>query len=267
MKDLEDATIAVTGACGILGRVISRYLLDLGASVIMIDVEEADPVRVAGEVGQGGTGRASGCVVDLADHRSLRSRSERIVDEFGAPRGLVNGAATKGGDLSRFLDPVETYRPSTWREVMQVNIDGLFFFTQAIGQSMVAHGQGGSIVNIASVYGHLGPDQRIYEGSEYLGSTLSSPAVYSASKGAVIALTRHLATWWAKDGLRVNAVSPGGVFSGQNDAFVEAYSARVPLGRMAKATEIASVVAFLLSDSSSYIVGQNICVDGGLSCW
>lgn len=267
MKDLHGKRIVVTGGCGILGVVLCEYLLDLGATVVILDVPESDPAAKAAQLGPASSGTAFGYAVDLSDSDSLRALTDRIVAEVGCPDGLVNGAATKGSDLEAFLQPVESYSPATWREVMAVNIDGLFFLTQAIGGEMAARANGGSIVNIASIYGHLGPDQRIYKDSEYLGVELSSPAVYSASKGAVIGLTRHLATWWAKDGIRVNTVSPGGIYSGQNETFTSAYSARVPLGRMGEPTEIASVVAFLLSDASSYIVGQNLCVDGGVSCW
>src|SRR5690606_30671109 len=111
------------------------------------------------------------------------------------------------------------------------------------------------------------PDQRIYDGSEYLGHTINTPAVYSASKGAVVALTRHLATYWASHGIRVNTLTPGGVESGQNETFVKNYSRRVPLGRMARADEMVGAALFLASDASSYVTGQNIIVDGGLTTW
>lgn len=266
MQDLNGKAVVVTGGCGILGSVLCEYLLGLGSTVVILDVAASEPDRHAADLGERTGGRAIGFAADLADVDSLQPLTDRIVEAVGCPDGLVNGAATKGADLEAFLQPVETYSATTWREVMAVNIDGMFFLNQAIGAAMATKGRG-SIVNIASIYGHLGPDQRIYDGSEYLGRPLSSPAVYSASKGAVIGLTRHLATWWAAAGVRVNTVSPGGVFSGQNETFVSSYSARVPLGRMGEPIEIAAVVAFLLSDASSYIVGQNICVDGGASCW
>jgi NAD(P)-dependent dehydrogenase (short-subunit alcohol dehydrogenase family) len=142
----------------------------------------------------------------------------------------------------------------------------LFLVSQAIGTLMARRGAG-SIVHTGSIYGLMGPDHRIYEGSEYLGSTISSPPVYSASKGGVIGLTRYLATYWAKDGVRVNAVTPGGIQSGQNDEFQKRYGARVPMGRMAQADEVAAGVLFLASDASSYVTGQNLHVDGGLSAW
>lgn len=127
--------------------------------------------------------------------------------------------------------------------------------------------RGGSIILFSSVYGMVAPDHRIYEGAEYKGKPMTCPAEYSAEKGAVIALTKHLACEWARYGIRVNCISPGGVFSGQNEIFVKNYSARVPMGRMARPEEIADAVVFLASDASSYITGHNLVVDGGLTSW
>jgi NAD(P)-dependent dehydrogenase (short-subunit alcohol dehydrogenase family) len=132
---------------------------------------------------------------------------------------------------------------------------------------MVAQGKGGSIIQTASIYGAVAPDQRIYEGSKYLDRQINTPAVYSVSKAAVIGLTRYLATYWADKGIRVNALSPGGVESGQNETFIRNYSSRIPLGRMARADEVVSTLIFLASDASSYVTGQNFLVDGGLSVW
>ena len=125
----------------------------------------------------------------------------------------------------------------------------------------------GSIINTLSIYGIVAPDQRIYEGSSYEGRAINTPAVYSASKAALLGLTRYLATYWAERGVRVNALTPGGVFSGQNETFVRRYSARVPMGRMAEREEMCGALVFLASRASSYVTGQNIVVDGGLSAW
>jgi NAD(P)-dependent dehydrogenase (short-subunit alcohol dehydrogenase family) len=150
---------------------------------------------------------------------------------------------------------------------MGVNIDGMFLMAQAAGRQMVAQGRGGSIIQTASIYGVVAPDQRIYEGSEYLGRPINTPAAYSASKAAVIGLTRYLASYWGANAIRVNTLTPGGVESGQNEVFSRKYSARVPLARMARADEMQSALLFLASDASSYMTGQNLIVDGGLTCW
>jgi NAD(P)-dependent dehydrogenase (short-subunit alcohol dehydrogenase family) len=132
---------------------------------------------------------------------------------------------------------------------------------------MLAHGLGGSIVQTSSIYGLVAADPRIYEGSEYLGRPINTPAVYAASKAAVVGLTRHLAAHWGGRGIRVNAVAPGGVASGQNETFQRRYSALVPMGRMAEAEEVVGAVLFLASDASSYVTGQTLAVDGGWTAW
>jgi NAD(P)-dependent dehydrogenase (short-subunit alcohol dehydrogenase family) len=150
---------------------------------------------------------------------------------------------------------------------MSVNIDGMFLMAKKCGKHMLDHGKGGSIVQTASIYGIMAPDQRIYENSEYMGVEINTPAVYSASKGAVIALSRYLAAYWGSKNIRVNTLTPGGVESGQNEEFTSRYSERVPMGRMAHANEMVGALVYLASDASSYVNGQNIVVDGGLSSW
>ena len=150
---------------------------------------------------------------------------------------------------------------------MSVNIDGMFLVAQSVGIQMVKQDCGGSIIQTSSIYGLAAPDQRIYSGSSYLGREINTPAVYTTSKAAVIGLTNHLATYWAEKGIRVNTLTPGGVESGQNEEFKRRYSARVPLGRMAIASEMVGALIYLASDASSYVTGQNIIVDGGLNAW
>ena len=150
---------------------------------------------------------------------------------------------------------------------MSVNVDAMFLTAKAVGRRMIADGKGGKIVQIASIYGCVGPDPSIYKGSRYLGVEINTPAVYSASKAAVLGLTKYLATYWGSSGIRVNSISPGGVASGQNEEFVSRYSAKVPMARMGERTEIAATLLFLVSEDSSYVTGQNIIVDGGFTAW
>ncbi len=149
---------------------------------------------------------------------------------------------------------------------MAVNIDGMFLVAQAVGKQMIKQKKGGSIIQTASIYGVMAPDHSIYEGSDYLGHKINTPAVYTVSKAAVIGLTKHLATYWAEEGIRVNTLTPGGTESGQNDEFKRRYSARIPMKRMADASEMVGALLYLASDASSYVTGHNIIVDGGLNC-
>ncbi len=138
---------------------------------------------------------------------------------------------------------------------------------QAVGNSMIAKDNGGSIIQTSSIYGILGPDHRVYEGATMDGKQMGTRAVYSFSKAGVIGLTKYLATYWADKNIRVNTLTPGGVENGQNKRFIEQYSNRVPLGRMAKKDDLVGALIFLASDASSYVTGQNIIVDGGLQSW
>ncbi len=192
---------------------------------------------------------------------------DEVMKQFGDIHILHNNAATKTSNLEAFLAPFEEYTLDQWREVTKVNLDGMFLVAQAVGRRMVEQNRGGSIIQTASIYGLLGSDSRIYDGSSYMGTSINTPAVYSASKAAVIGLTKYLATYWADKNIRVNCIIPGGAESGQNDIFKEKYSNRVPLGRMAQPEEIVGALLYLASNASSYVTGQNIIVDGGLSAW
>jgi NAD(P)-dependent dehydrogenase (short-subunit alcohol dehydrogenase family) len=265
--NLDGRVALVTGGAGILGHATTAALADCGASVAVvdIDVERAQELAtsLASEFGVATLG--VGC--DVSDPHSVAEMTSTVESQLGPVEFLHNNAATKGTDLSRLFASVEDYDLATWREIMSVNLDGMFLVSQSVGGRMAERGHG-SIVHTASIYGAtMGPDQRIYEGSEYLGRPINTPAVYSASKGGVVGLTLYLATYWASRGVRVNALTPGGIASGQNDEFNRRYSARVPMGRMANVEEIAAGLLFLASDASSYMTGQNLHVDGGLSAW
>lgn len=263
---LDRRVAVVTGGAGILGQHFAAALADHGAAVAVVDLD-ADAVRAVADDLAGTYGvEARGVVGDVADPDSVTAVVAEVERSLGPIDVLHNNAASKSRSLEAFFAPTDEFGLETWREVTSVNLDGMFLMARAVGRGMVARGRG-SIVQTASIYGVMAPDQRIYEGSEYLGMPISSPAVYSASKAGVVGLTRHLASEWGAAGVRVNTLVPGGVRSGQNDTFVERYAARVPLGRMAEADEMAGALIFLASDASSYVTGQTLVVDGGLSAW
>lgn len=261
---LDGKIALVTGAAGIIGRELVNSLVEYGASVAMLDRDEGSLERLLDEID--GRARHGRYVCDLSVDADVRDVISTINKDFGGIDILFNNAASKGPDLKRFFDSPDTYSMEIWRQVMAVNLDALFLVAQQCASVMIPKG-GGSMVQTASIYGALAPDMRIYEGSSYLGCQINTPPVYSASKGGVIALTRYLSSIWASQGIRVNSISPGGIASGQNDVFENQYSARVPLGRMATTREIVDAALFLASPAASYITGQNLMVDGGLSAW
>ena len=265
--ELKGKTAVVTGAVGILGRHFCRGLAEFGANVAVVDLDQDQCSKLADELGRDYGAEALGLACDVSNPSSVANMTARVAERFGAIHILHNNAASKSKDLDAFFAPFEKYSLAEWRKIMAVNIDGMFLVAQSIGAQILRQGTGGSIIQTASIYGVVGSDKRIYEGSFYLDRQISNPAVYSASKAAVVGLTRHLASNWGDARIRVNALVPGGVESGQNDTFKSRYSARVPLGRMAKVDELVGALIYLASDASSYVTGQCLVVDGGLTCW
>ena len=264
--DLTGRVAVVTGGAGILGRRCCAGLADFGADVAIVDLDEAAASDLASEISSAFGRRALGIGCDITRPDAVAVMAERVEKDLGPIDVLHNNAASKAGRPEAFFAPLEDFALETWREVMAVNIDAMFLVAQAVGGRMAERGRG-SIIQTASIYGLMAPDQRIYEGSLYEGRAINTPPVYSASKAAVIGLTRHLASYWAARGVRVNTLTPGGIESGQNPTFQARYADRVPLGRMAKADEMVAALVFLASEGSSYVTGQNIVVDGGLSAW
>ena len=263
---LANKVVVVTGGAGLLGQVFCQALVDVGANVAIVDLDLASAETVAKRINKSEAQRVIAVGSDITSPESVTQMVTNVVKQLGRIDVLVNNAASKGSNLNAFFESFEDYSLKTWREVMSVNIDGLFLVAQAVGNQMKKQG-GGSIIQTSSIYGVVAPDQRIYEGSEYNGRPINTPAVYSASKSAVNGLTNYLATYWASSKIRVNSLTPGGIASGQNSEFNKKYSNRVPLGRMGEATELVGALIYLASDASSYVTGQNLIVDGGLSAW
>jgi NAD(P)-dependent dehydrogenase (short-subunit alcohol dehydrogenase family) len=255
--DLDGRVAVVTGGMGQLGSVYTAGLLERGMRVAVFDT-------ASGEVPEG----ARAFSVDITDRTAIEGALREVEAEWGIPHLLVNNAGLDSppNAPAEEVGPFETYPESSFDEVMDVNVKGTFLCCQLVGGAMAREGRG-SIVNVSSIYGLLSPVQDLYAFRRERGETFVKPVAYSVSKSAILNLTRYLATYWAKDGVRVNTLTLAGVWNDQPPEFLEAYEARVPLGRMLDAKEALGAVVFLASDASSYVTGSNVVVDGGWSAW
>lgn len=260
-------TAIVTGGAGILGSHFCAGLADAGGNVVVVDMDFDKAKNIADTINENYQGRAIPVLCDITSEESVKNMCQHVISIFGEINILHNNAAGKSKDLNKFFADYEEYEIDQWKEIMSTNLDGMFIVSKHVGNIMKKQKKGGSIIQTSSIYGIMAPDQRIYEGSFYLDRKINSPAVYSASKAGVIGLTKYLSTYWAKDGIRVNSITPGGTESGQNDTFKKKYSNRIPLNRMAQPEEMVGALIYLASDASSYVTGQNIIVDGGLNAW
>jgi len=266
--NIDDQVVVITGALGQLGRQFSRTLLERGARVAALDLPEA-LATAPEQLGEWHTHeRLMLLSADVVQRDSLQKALQRIEAQWGAPTGLVNNAALDSPPNAPANEngPFEDYPEESWDKVMAVNTKGPFLCCQVFGQAMAQAGRG-CIINIASIYGLVSPDQRLYEYRRQQGAAFYKPVAYSASKSALFNLTRYLATYWASCGVRVNTLTFAGVFNHQDEQFLQNYLARVPLGRMARPDEYNGAVVFLLSPAAAYITGANIVLDGGWTAW
>jgi NAD(P)-dependent dehydrogenase (short-subunit alcohol dehydrogenase family) len=265
---LEGKTAIVTGALGLLGREHCRALAGAGASVIVADLDGTLCEKFARELERESQQDCLAAPLDVTNPDTLRQARDRVVGKFGRIDVLVNNAALN--DMVEHASQsasgaFETFPLDVWRRCLEVNLTGPFLCSQVFGNVMAEQGRG-SIINIASTYGVVAPDQSLYRKPDGTQTFTKSP-VYPATKGAILSLTRYLAAYWGHRGVRVNALSPGGVQNGQEEYFVQNYAARTPLGRMAGATDYRGAVVFLASDASAYMTGANLIVDGGWTAW
>lgn len=259
LMDMRGRRAVITGGAGHLGRTMADSLAELGAEIMLVDVPGAPTQAVADEIAaqRGVTVTALDCNLEEANARAA------LVDKV-APGGLsvmVNNAAFVGtSGLTGWAEPLERQSVETWRRALEVNLTAGFHLCQLFAPALKA-GPGGNIINIASIYGLWGPDYSLYD-----GTGMASPAAYGASKGGLIQFTRWLSTTLAPE-VRANVIAPGGVARGQPDSFVERYTARTPLQRMAIEEDFRGAVAYLASDLSAYVSGQVLAVDGGWGVW
>lgn len=265
---LEGRIAVVTGGMGQLGIQYACTLAGRGARVALFD-RATTPKIPDPEFNQAlADGRIAAFAVDITDRASIQEATDAVVGRWGIPHILVNNAALDSPPNAppEEVGPFETYPVESFDQVMAVNVKGTFLCCQVIGGLMAKEGRG-SIINVASTYGILSPCQDIYEFRRRRGETFYKPVAYSVSKSAILNLTRYLATYWAKRGVRVNTLTPAGVFNNQPAEFLDAYCSRIPMGRMAEPDEMNGAVVFLASDASTYMTGANVIVDGGWSAW
>ena len=223
---LEDKVVLITGATGIQGPEHIKAFTAAGAKVIATDIKE----------------------LDVTSENSINSAVKKIISEYGRIDVLVNNAGATGKYAT------------DWDQIIQINLTGTYNCCQIIGEKI----ESGSIINISSIYGLVGPDFSLYSGAEYNNQPMGVPAAYAASKGGVIALTKYFASLYAPK-IRVNCVTPGGIFDNQAGGFVKKYSSKTMLERMANKHEVSGALLYLASDLSSYVTGANIVIDGGLT--
>ncbi len=242
MNKLQNKIVIVTGGSGLLGTEIVKTLINENAVCINIDVKQTE---------------LEGLVYykcDITDEKQVNEMVQYVVNTYGRIDALVNNAYPRTNDWGlKFEDiPYES-----WKRNLDMQLNTVFLCSQKV-LSIMKNQLSGSVVNIASIYGMVGPDFSVYD-----GTIMTMPAAYSAIKGGIISLTKYLASYYGKYNIRVNAISPGGIFDNQPEKFVNNYEYKVPMKRMGYSTDIAPTVSFLVSDDAGYITGQNIAVDGG----
>ena len=267
---LKDRVAIVTGGAGMLGKEFCRTLAEAGAAVIVADKNSEAAIEFGGML-RNSKYHALGVGLDVTNQVSIQQMLVKSLKTFGRVDILVNSAAldpkfdaaalARGGNAGRFED----YPLEKWNEAVDVNLTGMFLVTQACVQPMLEQGKKGSIINICSTYGLNGPDQRIYRKGDR--SQTYKPVYYTVTKAGVLGFTKYLAAYYMGTEMRVNALTPGGIYNNHDETFVTNYSAKTILGRMAKLDEMNGALLFLASEASSYMTGSNVIVDGGWTAW
>lgn len=261
LMDMNGRVSLITGATGHIGKSIAEVLAELGSCLILLDLDKLKLDEVSAEIREKYGVRVETLQLDLEDEPAIREVPNFINKNFSQLDVLVNNAAFVGtSDMPGWATSFEEQSVATWKRAMDVNLTSAFALSQACVGLLKSSGRG-VIINTASIYGLYGPDPGLYEGTQ-----MGNPAAYSASKGGLLQLTRWLSTTLAPD-VRVNAFSPGGVYRNQSEKFCERYISRTPMGRMAVEEDFKGVIAYLASDMSCYVTGQNILVDGGWGVW
>lgn len=266
--NLTGKVALVTGGAGLLGWEFCLALAEAGAKVAVVDVNKGAAQKVTGDlVGKGYTALA--VPTDITDPDAVQTMRAAILDAYGSLDILVNSAAVDPKFDPGHAEPgasgaFEDYPLAAWQQALDVNLTGMFLVSQAVALQMLKQ-KGGVIINVCSMYGLVGPDQRLYQREGQ--PPRYKPAYYPVTKAGVLGFTKYLAAYFAGKNIRVNALTPGGVFNGHDETFVQEYAARAVLGRMAEKNEMSAALLFLASAASSYMTGANLVVDGGWTAW
>jgi NAD(P)-dependent dehydrogenase (short-subunit alcohol dehydrogenase family) len=263
---LRGRVIIVTGALGQLGRQFTAALLRHGANVAALDLAPCTDPSLGGLVSPEDGHNLLTIQADITRRSEVEKALETIMARWEVPHGLVNSAALDSPPDAPASEngPFETYPEASLERMIAVNILGTVYCCQVFGGAMAREGRG-SIVNVGSIYGIVSPDQSLYEYRREAGDVFFKPVGYSLTKSALYNLTRYLAAYWGKSGVRINILTPAGVFNRQDPRFLERYTPKVPLGRMADPPDYNGTIIYLLSDASAYMTGSNVVVDGGFT--
>jgi NAD(P)-dependent dehydrogenase (short-subunit alcohol dehydrogenase family) len=263
--DLNNKTAIVTGAIGLIGKEHCKALSEAGANVVVADLDEMECQKFSKTLST----ESMGISLDVTNPDSIKDLRDIVLEKFGHIDILVNNAAIndmfENPKAASEQSKLENYPLELWQKSIDVNLTGVFLCSQILG-TVMAEQKSGSIINIGSTYGITAPDQSLYI-KENGSQSFYKPPAYSATKGAVIMFTKYLASYWGHKGVRVNTLSPGGVENSQDQFFIQKYSTKTPLGRMAQPGDYKGALIFLASDASTYMTGANLIVDGGWTCW
>ena len=267
--DLQKQICVITGGAGFLGVQHAEALLDGNGRVVLIDVNQARLQEKIVQLKKGYPRRVWGYQLDITDEAAVKKVVNKIEKEVRPIGVLINNAANNPqvGQGQKDFSRLELFPKDVWQKDFDVGVTGAFLMSKYIGPLMAERGVG-VILNVASDLGVIAPDQRLYKKDGLKASQQPvKPITYSVTKHALIGLTKYLATYWADMGVRVNSISPGGVYNNTPEDFVKKLTTLIPLGRMAQADEYKAAILFLCSDASSYMTGANLVIDGGRTCW
>lgn len=256
--DLSGKVIVISGGCGLIGRAFCEAVAQFGGHVVVADIALSRPKDFAKDLEDRNKVKCIGVEVQVENKDSVIHLKEAVLAEFGRIDGLVTGHQNKSHLI---FEAFEKVSEENWDTVVEVNLKGTFLLCQTIGSYMAEKGRG-SIVNIPSTYSVVAPNQNLYK-----GTNMGCPAAYSASKGGIDALSQYLASYWAASGVRVNMITPHGVWNNHEEQFEKNFANFSPMQRMSYNHEVAPALVYLLSDASSYVTGNNMLVEGGWTTW